>query len=144
MSGYWQDGKFILASAQQTEIERLRAELESSQGVIQSYGGAFADMKVRAEKAEAELSKYKIDAEKFSDSNLISAMVAAQERAEKAEAERDGLRAAIEKIARTPSKPFPDPSAHSWEAFGKAAHGAWRDINRTAREALAENSNEIK
>jgi hypothetical protein len=49
-------------------------------------------------------------------------------------------RKALEKIIRTPTMPFLDAGAHSWEAFGRAAYAAWRDIQNTARAALNEMS----
>jgi len=42
---------------------------------------------------------------------------------------------ALEKIRRTPSRPFPDPGAHSERAFGDAVHRAWREIQSIATEA---------
>lgn len=53
------------------------------------------------------------------------------------EDEVDSLRAALNKIARTPNKPFPDAGAHSWEAFGRAVFVAYCDMNREARAALS-------
>jgi len=44
---------------------------------------------------------------------------------------------ALRKISRTPAKPFPDPGAHSWEAFAKAVFTAWRDIQNETRAILA-------
>lgn len=44
----------------------------------------------------------------------------------------DGAREALEKIRRIPSKPFPDPSAHSWEAWGRAVYRAWQEIQHIA------------
>lgn len=45
--------------------------------------------------------------------------------------------ASLEKIRRTPSMPFPDPGAHSWQAWGRAVHRAWIDIQRIASEGAS-------
>lgn len=63
-----------------------------------------------------------------------------RERESAKEVER--LREALEKIQRTPFMPFPDPGAHSWEAFARRVYGAWADIQRTARIALAAENGE--
>ena len=46
------------------------------------------------------------------------------------------LREALEKIRRTPVKPFPDSAAHSERAFSNAVWEAWSDIQRKAKAAL--------
>ena len=46
------------------------------------------------------------------------------------------LREALEKIRRTPVKPFPDSAAHSERAFSNAVWEAWSDIQRKAQAAL--------
>ena len=45
--------------------------------------------------------------------------------------------AALREIVREPIKPWPDPYAHSHEAFARAVHETWCKINRLARVALA-------
>jgi len=47
------------------------------------------------------------------------------------------LEAALRKVKRGPVKPLPDAGAHSWEAFGRAAFQAMRDLQRIASQALA-------
>ena len=47
-------------------------------------------------------------------------------------------RAALDKIMRTPTMPFPDPGAHSQEAFGRAVFDAWSRMSLTARYATVE------
>ena len=49
------------------------------------------------------------------------------------DAAQERLRAAREMInecRRIPVLPFPDPDAHSWQAFGTAVHRAWSNIQR--------------
>ena len=54
-----------------------------------------------------------------------------------ADAVVEALREALEKISRTPSRPFPDPGAHSVHAYASAVRVAWSDIQNIARAALA-------
>jgi hypothetical protein len=51
--------------------------------------------------------------------------------------EADQLRAALQEIIRTPSMPFPDPVAHSWQAWGRAVFLALRTTHDIARRALS-------
>jgi hypothetical protein len=46
-------------------------------------------------------------------------------------------REALEAIKRLPRRPFPDPIAHSWEAFGRAVMGAFTDARMIAIRALS-------
>ncbi len=57
--------------------------------------------------------------------------------AEEAADEIQRPRSTLERIARGPAMPLPDPLAHSWMAFGRQAHSAMRDLMRTASDALA-------
>jgi hypothetical protein len=52
-----------------------------------------------------------------------------------AKRELEALRAAVSAIRRTPAMPFPDPGAHSWEAFARRVHKAWNDIQKIANAA---------
>lgn len=52
-------------------------------------------------------------------------------------AEVERLKKAHEQILRIPYKPFPDPVAHSWKAYGLAVLAAYQNIRHIARAALA-------
>ena len=49
----------------------------------------------------------------------------------------EAMAGALEQIKKLPSKPFPDPGAHSWEAFARAVMGAFTDARMDAVRALA-------
>ncbi len=49
----------------------------------------------------------------------------------------DPLHEALVKITRLPVMPFPDPGAHSWQAFAEAVYAAWNRIQIVARAAVA-------
>lgn len=61
---------------------------------------------------------------------------AMREERDYARAQLNSLVEALKKIQRTPAMPFPDPGAHSWEAFARRVHSAWCDIQRTVNAAL--------
>lgn len=47
------------------------------------------------------------------------------------------LKGALERIASIPFMPFPDPGAHSWQAYANAVHRAWAEMRSVARLTLA-------
>lgn len=49
----------------------------------------------------------------------------------------DGYKEALQRIKALPVRPFPDPVAHSWEAFGRAVMGAFTDSRMAAIRALS-------
>jgi len=61
----------------------------------------------------------------------------AQEQTEQAWAEAAKMREALKQITALPSRPAPDPGAHSWEAFGKFWMGVATDMKFKAINALA-------
>ena len=76
------------------------------------------------------------------NAHLIAAAPALLSRALAAEAERDRLREALEKIARGPVMPPPDPVAHSWQAWGRFWHEQVDRLRILARAARTEPSHD--
>jgi len=75
------------------------------------------------------------EANEYADSQQRQA-IKQMERAERAEAELAQARKALETIMRTTAKPFPDPGAHSLDAYARAVHAAWCAMRFTAMRAL--------
>jgi hypothetical protein len=50
--------------------------------------------------------------------------------------EREAVLTAFKKILRTPAMPFPDPGAHSLEAYARAVHSAWCQMRFIAMDAI--------